>query len=235
MRVLVVDDQDLNGQCVGDIVRFVFKERNDIDILNVVSYRMALLNLKKEYDLVLCDHFLGDGIGSDFTDKYAELWPSCKIIRYSASHNEANLYGNTKCYDITSLQNELFIWKSSMNIQEVKESDDNKYELIEIKNIDLPKQPEVQYKDDSMKSYIPLVGVVISIIMFGVAYGQLIQKVNNTDGSFNAHCIKQEQTTKETTTTLEYLKIQNALIVDQNNRTQKDIEEIKKMIQAFRR
>ena len=95
MNVLIVEDEIKIRQLLT--YRFIFW---DFEVESVSTKKEALgLIIKKEFDLVLLDIFLPDGLGYQIIPKIREIHPETKIITMTGS-NTKELEAKTREYGV---------------------------------------------------------------------------------------------------------------------------------------
>ena len=81
MKILVIDDEKLIRWSVQ---RLLIREGHEVDIAEALDKAGAMLETG-EYDLVLCDYIMPDGLGSKFLEKIREKGLSAKVIMMSGN------------------------------------------------------------------------------------------------------------------------------------------------------
>lgn len=196
-RILIVDDQEIKA----DFLTLFIKEHcEECEFFYATSYKQAMMNLSKKYDLILCDYFLGDfeeiknglgvtigrkpnGMGDDFIVKYVQSWPDALIFLYSAEpeHARETSIGNIRCYSFESVQTEILLAIGDFN-------DHPKLSAV------ISTEPKKDGEGGNMKIWIPALCLAITFAVTGViTTTKSFAKTDSLDAKVNDHCEKQEK------------------------------------------
>jgi CheY-like chemotaxis protein len=83
-RLLLVDDDESNRLTLSVLLE---EEDYSVTVAGSCAEARAMLVDTAPYDLVLLDHALGDGVGSDLVAPIRQTMPKAKIVALSGSSN----------------------------------------------------------------------------------------------------------------------------------------------------
>lgn len=161
IRILIVDDEDVKAAYISELCQ---SNIPDSDILFAPRLASAMLNLNKQYDLVLCDRLLGDGFGETFVEQYHSRFPQTKIIFYSADEESCKSCAGIKCHAFESVKGEILAFANSLPVETVY----------------IPEKIPEQKGATEMKSFLPYVGIVCTLFAVAVGYGKLSNTTDTT-------------------------------------------------------
>ena len=185
IRALIIDDMQIKSDYLSVILGQVYGD--DVQCFFATGFHQACLNLTKKFDIVLCDHFLGDddNHGVDFVLQYTQNWPDAFVRLYSADADDVNesMIQGIKCYSFESVQTE--IYKSKEYFKPIVEK------IAETLPQPQPQPISTQEVAKDMKTFVPMIGIVFTLLAGAVGYGKLANTTDTTKQGLAIHCTNQ--------------------------------------------
>jgi hypothetical protein len=192
MKILVIDDIIDKIEIFKYFIEKYSKKEFDFTSANSFSSAMSFIN--EQFDFIICDQNLGDGLGDDFLNLYEKRWNKVKAYLYSELPHEF-LIGARRCFSFDGAKNEIlsdikkldetkFTIKKEMEIMpEIKSTFneklcDERHEKIDKMHGTITEQLKF-YSRTSIGMLISVIGILISVIgIFIVQFFELIKKAS---------------------------------------------------------
>jgi hypothetical protein len=133
LKILIIDDLELKSDILSN---FIYRYCPSCKISYAISYAMAIKNIGKKYDWVICDQNLGDGLGSDVLTMFINNGCASTCLLYS-SEDQDSVIGDWKCYTFETVQTQILALINQLTKESEVQQMDHKGDVFNKENCEL--------------------------------------------------------------------------------------------------